>query len=125
MDGIGLTLVELRAQLLGVPYYNERGNVVYPHVDNLNDAHGIRYLCPKCFEENSGSVGTHGIVNFDPSISQEFRPTPGRWNLIGTGLDDLSLINESSSIAMTGEGCKAHFFVSFGKISNQKAEGLD
>ena len=119
MDGIGLTLIELGAVFLGQPYYNDRGNVIYPHVDTIEEAKGIRYLCPKCFAANGGSVNTHRMVNMTPAVGQEFRPTPGRWNFAGTGLDDLSLVAGSSSIAVTG-GCEAHYWITNGRIADKK-----
>ena len=121
MDPLGLTLRQLDAQFIGMPYYNERGNVIYPHVDTIEEAKGIRYLCPVCFAANGGSVGTHGIVNMTPVVGQEFRPTPGRWDFVGTGLDDLSLVAGSSSIAITG-GCNAHYWITNGRIADGKLE---
>ena len=121
MDGVGLTLVELEAHFIGQPYINERGNAVYPRADTLAEAKGVQYLCPKCFEKNGGRVGTHGIINFCPEVGQEFRPTPGRWNLCGTGLHDLSLVNGSSSVGLTG-GCSAHFFVTDGRIAEHRSD---
>ena len=119
-DGFGLTLLELDAHFLGMPYVNERGNISYPRVESIDEAMGVQYLCPKCYEANNGRVGTHGIINFSPGVSQEFRPTPGRWHLCGTGLHDLSLVNGSSSVGLTG-GCNAHFFVTDGRIANHKS----
>ncbi len=121
MEGLGLTLIELEAHFIGQPYANDRGNVVYPYADTLAEAKGVRYLCPKCFAENGGRVGTHGVINFCPEVGQEFRPTPGRWHLCGTGLHDLSLVNGSSSVALDGH-CAAHFFVTDGRIADRRSE---
>ena len=87
----------------------------------MDEAHGIRYLCPQCYAQNGGPVGTHGIINMTPDIGQEFRPTPGRWNFVGTSLDDLSLVAGSSSILITSE-CNAHYFITNGRIADRKLD---
>lgn len=87
----------------------------YLEVDNISLASGIRFLCPVCFAKNKGAIGTHSIICWDPSVPQTTSPTPGRWNLVGTGFNDLSLRNGSSSVLLT-TGCKAHFFVTNGNI---------
>ena len=61
------------------------------------------------------------VVCWEPSVSQDIPPTPGRWTMHGTGLDDVSLIYKSSSISLP-RGCKAHFWISYGKIADEKAE---
>jgi hypothetical protein len=88
----------------------------YQDVDNIKDADGIMFLCPKCFETNKGTVGTHAIICWQPHVSQDFTPRPGRWKFEGTGYNDLTLVAGSSSILLDGEGCKAHFFVKSGNI---------
>lgn len=84
-------------------------------VDTIGEADGVQFLCPKCFEANGGPVGTHAIICWSPSVPQDTFPTPGRWALQGTGLDDLTLFAQSSSVKIEG-GCEAHFFVQDGKI---------
>jgi hypothetical protein len=80
------------------------------------EANGIRFLCPKCFEANGGPVRTHGIICWDPTVPPDVAPKPGRWNLVGTSYEDLSLVAGSSSVLLTGNGCQAHFFVEHGSI---------
>lgn len=87
----------------------------FREVATLAEADGIRFLCPKCFAANKGSVGTHSIICWSLSVPQDTRPTPGRWALQGTGFEDLTLVAGSSSVALTG-GCAAHFFVRSGQI---------
>lgn len=84
-------------------------------VDRIEDADGVRFLCPKCFQVNGGARGTHGIMCWSPSVPQTTAPTPGRWNLVGTGMGDLTLVAGSSSISLTS-GCQAHFFIENGNI---------
>ena len=88
----------------------------FQNVDTIEEADGVMFLCPKCFKENGGPVGTHRVLCWRPRVSQEIPPTPGRWEFKGTGYDDLTLVAGSSSIFLTGEGCGAHFFVKNGEI---------
>lgn len=84
-------------------------------VEGIGEADGVMLLCPKCFDKNGGEVGTHRVICWKPSVPQSVYPVPGRWNLVGTSLEDLTLKAGSSSVALTG-GCKAHFFITDGKI---------
>lgn len=81
-------------------------------VESINAAHGVMFLCPKCFTLKGGPVGVHQICCWCPGA-------PGvagaRWELKGTGFSDLSLVGGSSSVRIIG-GCAAHFFVTAGKI---------
>ena len=67
-------------------------------IDSIAEADGVEFLCPKCFKGNGGPVGTHAIICWNPSVPQTTFPTPGRWNLGGTGYHDLSLVAGSSSV---------------------------
>lgn len=78
-------------------------------------ADGIKFLCPVCFAKNAGSVGTHGVICWEPSVPQDTSPTPGRWQMQGTGFEDLTLVAGSSSILLNS-GCNAHFFIKNGEI---------
>lgn len=99
-------------------------NVVSPHtqheyflrVDTIENADGILFLCPKCFVNNKGDIGTHSVICWRPRVPGDVDPKPGRWEFTGTGLDDLSLVAGSSSVHLTGEGCGAHFHVVNGEI---------
>lgn len=85
----------------------------------MGDAAGVRFLCPVCFVANGGLRGTHGIVCWSGAVPAHFTPGPGRWDMLGTGLHDLTLIGasgRSDSILLTGGGCGAHFFVRNGYI---------
>jgi hypothetical protein len=87
------------------------------HVDTIAEAHGIMFLCPQCFgEDPPGPVGCHMMICWRPFVPPHVTPKPGRWELVGTGLDDLTLVAGSSSIKITG-GCNAHFFVGGGAVS--------
>lgn len=84
--------------------------------DVLAEADGVQFLCPKCFAANGNSpVGTHSVVCWKPSVPQDVSPKPGRWELYGTGYDDLTLVAGSSSVQIIG-GCAAHFHIRNGEI---------
>lgn len=67
------------------------------HVDNLDEAQGVQFLCPVCFVKNNGPVGTHAIeVSFadrgvqDHQGSRSRTGQPSRWRASGTNYSDLS-----------------------------------
>lgn len=83
-------------------------------VATVAEADGITFLCPKCFTENSGSVGTHSVhVYFEgrgvPSalgVNGEGKTV--RWRVkAGTTIDDLAI---EPSIQLIG-GCAWHGFI--------------
>jgi len=82
-----------------------------------DEADGVMFLCPKCFmDDPAGPVGTHPVVCWAPGVPQTTHPIPGRWSLVGTGFDDLSLVAGSSSIKLT-TGCMWHGFVTNGEVT--------
>lgn len=83
-------------------------------VDKPSDADGIWFLCPKCFSER-GKIGCHSVICWSPKVPGNIEPSPGRWNLVGTGYNDLSLIANPTSVKLEG-GCNAHFTVSNGQV---------
>lgn len=85
-------------------------------VDTIEEANGISFLCPKCYTDNGGPIGTHQVICWNPSVPADVRPGPGRWNLVGTGLHDVSLVAGSSSILLTS-GCQWHGFVTNGEVT--------
>lgn len=88
----------------------------YVELPSIENADGVQFLCPKCYLENNGSVGTHMIMCWQPHIPQTVSPKPGRWKFHGTGLHDLTLVAGSSSVFLKGDGCKAHFFIKKGEV---------
>ena len=86
-------------------------------VDALAEADGVWFLCPKCYAQNGGCVGTHAVICwFVGRVSDDVEPKPGRWTPTGTGLSDLTFVpsaGRSHSVLLTA-GCKAHFFVTDG-----------
>lgn len=86
-------------------------------VNNIGEAHGIRFLCPKNYQTNKGIIGTHSVyVYFSGSpvpanIGKNKAGETVRWNKSGTGLTDLSL---TPSIQEQDDSCKWHGFVTNG-----------
>jgi hypothetical protein len=83
-------------------------------VETLADAHGISFLCPKCFAGDHHSV----ICWFEGKVPDDAQPVPGRWNPIGSGFDDLSFVPgaKSNSVLLLG-GCAWHGFITNGEAT--------
>jgi hypothetical protein len=79
------------------------------------DADGLEFLCPKCWLENKGPIGTHAVICWKPHVPQTIAPIPGRWAHQGTGLEDVTLVAGSSSIQLIG-GCNWHGYVRNGNV---------
>jgi len=82
-------------------------------------AQGVIFLCPKCYAANNGPVGTHSVICWSRSrgVPDDARPHPGRWKMIGTSIEDLTLEADppgsARSVALSG-GCSWHGFVTNG-----------
>ena len=74
----------------------------------INDAHGVAFTCPVC--------KGHTIICWKPEVPQTVTPKPGRWNMHGTGFDDLSLEGTTSNSVKIEGRCNAHFFIIQGRI---------
>lgn len=110
-----MRLTELDAQFLKVESETTRR-----YVDSISEADGVMFLCPVCWKKNNGSVGTESMICWKPSVPQTVSPKGGRWNLVGTGLDDLTLVAGSSSILVrNGDGSEHwHGFIRNGEVVN-------
>jgi len=88
--------------------------------DEFKGADGIEFLCPKCFAENGGEVGTHLIQVFfaggdaPDTLGHDSEGKTVRWNALGSGFDDLTL---TPSIYVK-VGCGWHGFVTNGEVTN-------
>lgn len=83
------------------------------------DAHGVMFLCPKCFVANGGSRGTHMVICWSRSAGadEELDPGPGRWKMDGEGLHDLTLNADppgTTRSVQLNQGCKWHGFITNG-----------
>lgn len=75
---------------------------------SLRRAHGLLFLCPRCFERNAGPIGTHSVICwFRGRVPDDAQPGPGRWDVAGTSLRDITL---APSIQLIG-GCAWHGYV--------------
>ena len=92
-----------------------RGSSV--NVDAPADADFMTFLCPVCFLKNDGPQGTHRVVIEKPHVPVTV-PGDGRWNLVGTGANDLTLkgVTSDSVLIPSPPGCGAHFFIIDGEV---------
>jgi Family of unknown function (DUF6527) len=97
----------------------EEGGIRDSRITALAEAQGLWFLCPLCFAQNHGPVGTHtcettfegrGALPEQGSHNKEGKPT--RWNVSGTNFQNLTL---SPSIQLQG-GCNWHGFITNGEI---------
>ncbi len=86
----------------------------FHNVESLSDADHIVFLCPMCFEKNGGAKRTHQVfVSFAgrdiplEAGSINNKGQPSRWNVSGSGLDDLVL---TPSILIGGP-CAWHGYI--------------
>lgn len=88
------------------------------YVNTLEEANGILFLCPKCFEENKGRVGTHSVLCWfkDRGVPDDLDPKPGRWNPQGTGYSDLTFVGPGATSILLTSGCQWHGFIVNGGI---------
>lgn len=90
---------------------------LYAQASSLAEAHGLWFLCPKCFAEKDGPRGVHSVLCwFVGKVPDEVDPKPGRWMPSGTGIDDLTFVGPSAaSVFLSGpEGCGWHGYVKDG-----------
>lgn len=95
----------------------ERG---FAEVASKAEAHGVMFLCPKCYQANNGPVGTHMVICWSRSAGapDDATPGPGRWRMDGAGLDDLTLNADPPSNARSVQldgGCGWHGYVTSGR----------
>lgn len=93
-----MTLRELEAEFVRIT-----SPTSFRRVEAL-PADGVLFLCP------CGGDGGHSVLAWFRHVPPDVSPGPGRWDVAGTGLDDLTL---TPSIALP---C-AHFFVRNGAIA--------
>lgn len=113
-----MRLIELDPQLYRREI-REDGHEWHIPVSTRDEADGIQFLCPKCFEVNKGTRGTHSVICWRPHVPQDVKPGPGRWEIEGELYDGISLVNPNPqgarSVLLLG-GCGAHFFVTAGLV---------
>ena len=82
---------------------------------SLTQAQGVMFLCPVCFVKNGGPVGTESVLCYfrDRGVPDDAVPGPGRWNVTGTGFDNLTL-----SPSVNVDKGHWHGFIRNGEIVN-------
>ncbi len=108
-----MTLDELEGRFLR---HTAEGHFAY--TDGLADADGVWFLCPQCYAQNGGRVGTHAVICwFVGRVPDDVQPGPGRWTPAGTGLADLTFVPgtppRAVSVQLSG-GCYWHGHVANG-----------
>ena len=109
-----ISLAELEAKLIA---RTPNGSRV---VRTMEEAEGVRFLCPLCFHRNGGAVGTHAVICWGPTVPAAIEPGPGRWTLAGTSIADLTLngaLGKSRSVLLTS-GCGWHGYVTNGRATD-------
>jgi len=85
---------------------------------SVQEAQGVMFLCPKCYQTNNGPIGTHSVICWFVGIPLTIDPKPGRWRPQGSSIDDLTFIGPgAASVLLTGDGCGWHGFVRNGKAT--------
>lgn len=104
-----MRFIELEPKFFKVD--NSKGNTSLRHVDTIEEADGVRYLCPKCFEQKRNHA--HSVICYKPGVELSYDAGPGRWPMTGTGFEDLTL---TPSVQLLG-GCGWHGFVTNGEVT--------
>jgi uncharacterized protein DUF6527 len=77
----------------------------FDEVASKAEANGVLFDCPKC--------GRHSVLCWDRSIPQPIEPGPGRWEMTGTDLSDLTL-TPSVDLSRSETICDWHGWVKNG-----------
>lgn len=82
------TLLELRAEFIA--FQSRHGMKI---VKTLDEAQGLIFLCPACFEKNGGARGTHSVICWTRKVPEDLglNAQRHRYRFEGAGLEDLSL----------------------------------
>ena len=118
-----MRLVDLDPAYITMPTRKEGENWIYRETEKGPiDAGGIKFDCPECrlHPENDewGNVdGSHRLILYVPkAFDSDPKIGPGRWSLVGSNFEDISLVGSSKSSVLCRYGCHAHFFVEKGSI---------
>lgn len=88
------------------------------HVNDIQIAQGISFICPVCYRNNNGPVGIHSMICWfnGRGVPPDLKPGPGRWNPSGTGYSDLSFVGPGATSVLLQGSCNAHFHIVNGQI---------
>lgn len=97
-------------------YCEENGRASWRQTDDIIRAQGILFLCPKCFDEHGGPVGTHSVIIWfrDRGVPDMAEPGPARWSVVSESTDYGNLTLTPSIRFPTG--CKFHGKVQGGEV---------
>lgn len=119
-----LSLGDLEASF--VKFWSKGGRQGWRNITGRNPmthADGITFLCPLCFRNNGGAIGTHIVICWfahvplkDPKTGRDISPLPGRWHVSGSGLEDLSFVGPGAASVLLLGGCNWHGFIRNGYI---------
>ena len=124
-----MRLADLHPKYHTMPVHDEHWN--YRDTDEGPEgAGGIAFDCPQCRihpEKDEWRINSEGkmhhrlTLHVPEAFDADPRIGPGRWHLVGSGFDDLSLVGQGGTIGQPGssvlsQGCQAHFFVEHGRI---------
>ena len=122
-----MRLADLNATFLSYPHTTDGCIQGFNRVDGIEKAGGVQFLCPACFlKAGRTDVGVHSVICWVEGVSQEYRPRPGRWKLVGSGLHDLTLgpvAEKGASSVQLRSFCQAHFWVKDGQITGLTPKG--
>lgn len=116
--GISLRVLEAR--------FVRRQGAGYHIEPTIESADGISFVCPLCWlafkPEAHGKDGpqivrgVHSVLCWRPRVPAGIDPGPGRWEMQGTGISDVTLVAGSSSIHLLA-GCGWHGYVQNGEAT--------
>ena len=115
-------ITQLEAKFLRVDVDADQHVILTP-VESLAEAQGVQFLCPQCFENNGGPVGTESILCYfnGRGVPPEMTPGPGRWNPAGSGLHDLTFVPPGAVSVKLNGGCNWHGFIVNGHAQSTPA----
>jgi hypothetical protein len=119
-----MRLIDLDAYFIG----ELKPDRSYRRLDSIEGAQGVIFQCPKCAQgketgEEDGRrfvVGAHYVICWfnnprnAPPVPPEMLPGPGRWNMAGSSLDDLTFVGPGAYSVLLTSGCGWHGFVTNG-----------
>jgi hypothetical protein len=110
---------DMRLKDLEATFLQILDDKTYQMYVSLAEAHGVQFLCPKCFAANDGKVGTHYVICWfrNRGVPDDLTPKPGRWTPSGTDIDDLTFVPGEPPMAVSillTSGCGWHGYVSNG-----------
>jgi hypothetical protein len=93
-------------------------------VPSLEQAQGVLFQCPRCAQgkppgepDGVGFAGAHYVLCWfrNPRsglrVPDDVDPRPGRWDVAGTSLDDLSFVGPAAASVHLPTGCGWHGYI--------------